>query len=214
MPMPEHLHPECPPDAHKVIRPEENKVFATLCVYISEEELNNGIGEVCDIISRMSKKPLLQCSEKVKKAILEKAADFEIEPGFVTALDGNKATVSYADGSVGPTQDYVKLEFADASYKEFLDLLSKKTIISIDVFSMFIMRSLSTIYPWDKLLANHFLNQYLTCAANVTEEDKKLLRDFRYGRLDPYENKEKSVTAYEFLRLERKLFLQYPTEDD
>ena len=168
MPMPEHLHPECPPDAHKVIRPEENKVFATLCVLVSDEELTNGIGEICDIISRMSKKPLIECSERVRNEIEQKAAAFEIEPGFVTPLEGNKASVSYQDGSVGPTQDYVKLSFADQKYDDFLDLLSLKTIICVDMFSMFIMRSVSTIYPWDKLLAKHFLNQYKTCSAKVT----------------------------------------------
>ena len=32
MSMPERYHPECPPDAHKVIRPPVTEVLATLCV--------------------------------------------------------------------------------------------------------------------------------------------------------------------------------------
>lgn len=48
----------------------------------------------------------------------------------------------------------------------------------------------------------------------LTDDDIALLTDVRYGRFDALNVEEKSATAYKFLRLERKLFLQYPTEDD
>ena len=100
------------------------------------------------------------------------------------------------------------------NYKEFLDLLEKKCLISLDLLSMFTLRSISTVYPWDKLLANQFLGQYLDASKTLTESDLKLLCDVRYGRFDALKVEEESKTAYKFLRLERKLFLQYPTEDD
>lgn len=79
---------------------------------------------------------------------------------------------------------------------------------------MFTLRSVSTVYPWDKLLANQFLGQYTEAVSQLSEDDVKLLTDVRYGRFDALEVENKSKTAYKFLRLERKLFLQYPTEDD
>ena len=79
---------------------------------------------------------------------------------------------------------------------------------------MFILRSISTVYPWDELLANQFLGQYTAALKDLTESDIKLLTDVRYGRFDALKVEEESKTAYKFLRLERKLFLQYPTEDD
>lgn len=82
------------------------------------------------------------------------------------------------------------------------------------MLSMFTLRSISTVFPWDRLLANQFLGQYLDASAQLTEADIKLLTDVRYGRFDALKVEEESKTAYKFLRLERKLFLQYPTEDD
>ena len=80
--------------------------------------------------------------------------------------------------------------------------------------SMFTLRSISTVFPWDELLANQFLGQYIKARAELTDSDIKLLEDVRYGRFDALKVEEESKTAYQFLRLERKLFLQYPTEDD
>lgn len=84
----------------------------------------------------------------------------------------------------------------------------------MDMLSMFTLRSISTVYPWDELLANQFLGQYLEASKALTDDDIALLTDVRYGRFDALSVEEKSATAYKFLRLERKLFLQYPTEDD
>lgn len=215
MSMPERYHPECPPDAHKVIRPPETEVFATLCVKVEDTEESNGIVNVVEILSLMSKKPLILCSDKMKQLILENNSNEEFAPSFIRIHDDNtKASVSYTDGAVGPTMDFYDLSSKDADCSVFLDLLSKKCLICLNTLSMFTLRSVSTVYPWDRLLANQFLGQYTSAAAELSEDDIKLLTDVRYGRFDALEVENKSKTAYKFLRLERKLFLQYPTEDD
>ena len=66
MSMPERYHPECPPDAHKVIRPPITEVLATLCVRVPDTEEANGMDNVTDILSLMSKERIIICSEKTK----------------------------------------------------------------------------------------------------------------------------------------------------
>lgn len=211
MSMPERYHPECPPDAHKVIRPPLKEVHALLCVKVNDTEEANGMDNVCDILSLMNKKPLIVCSEKMKELIKASAAQAEIEPEFVVVHENNKASISYADGSVSNTFDYY--DFADIQ-KDYLKHLEEKCLICLDTMSMFTLRSISTVFPWDELLANQFLGQYIKARAELTDSDIKLLEDVRYGRFDALKVEEESKTAYQFLRLERKLFLQYPTEDD
>ena len=154
------------------------------------------------------------CSEKMKNLINKSAAQAEIKPIFVNIHDNNKASLVYQDGAVSSVFDFYDFAGNSDNYKEFLDLLEKKCLISLDLLSMFTLRSISTVYPWDKLLANQFLGQYLDASKTLTESDLKLLCDVRYGRFDALKVEEESKTAYKFLRLERKLFLQYPTEDD
>lgn len=214
MSMPERYHPECPPDAHKVIRPPVTEVLATLCVRVPDTEEDNGMDNVTDILSLMSKEPIIICSDKMKDLINKSAAQAEIKPIFVNIHDNNKASLVYQDGAVSSVFDFYDFAGNSDNYKEFLDLLEKKCLISLDLLSMFTLRSISTVYPWDKLLANQFLGQYLDASKTLTESDLKLLCDVRYGRFDALKVEEESKTAYKFLRLERKLFLQYPTEDD
>lgn len=214
MSMPERYHPECPPDAHKVIRPPVTEVLATLCVRVPDTEEANGMDNVTDILSLMSKEPIIICSEKMKDLINKSAAQAEIKPIFVNIHDNNKASLVYQDGAVSSVFDFYDFAGNSDNYKEFLDLLEKKCLISLDLLSMFTLRSISTVYPWDKLLANQFLGQYLDASKTLIESDLKLLCDVRYGRFDALKVEEESKTAYKFLRLERKLFLQYPTEDD
>lgn len=214
MSMPERYHPECPPDAHKVIRPPLNEVHAQLCVRVPDCEEENGMDNVTDILSLMSKEPIIICSDKMRQLILDKADYAEIKPVFVRILDDNKASLSYANGAVGESLEFFDCADKPEKFKDYLDLLEKKCLISLDMLSMFILRSISTVYPWDKLLANQFLGQYIDACKTVTEDDLKLLEDVRYGRFDALQVEETSKTAYKFLRLERKLFLSYPTEDD
>ena len=214
MSMPERYHPECPPDAHKVIRPAETEVKAQLCVRVPDCEEQNGMDNVTDILSLMSKSPLILCSDKMKELILKSAEQAEIKPVFVRDLGEGKASLAYADGAVGPTVEFHDFAGKAENFKGFLDLLEKNCLISLDMLSMFTLRSISTVFPWDRLLANQFLGQYLDASAQLTEADIKLLTDVRYGRFDALKVEEESKTAYKFLRLERKLFLQYPTEDN
>lgn len=214
MSMPERYHPECPPDAHKVIRPPVKEVLATLCVRVPDSEEHNGMDNVTDILSLMSKEPIIICSDKMKALILQSAKQAEIKPIFVNIHDNNKASLAYTDGAVGSTLDFYDYANDAKAFKDFLSLLPKKCLISLDMLSMFTLRSISTVFPWDELLANQFLGQYLQASKDLTSDDLKLLEDVRYGRFDALEVESKSATAYKFLRLERKLFLQYPTEDD
>lgn len=213
MPMPERYHPECPPNAHKVIRPPENEVFAILAVKVPDSEEQNGMENVCDMLSLMSKKPVVLCSEKMEQLIKENAKNSEIEPSFIRNNAEDKAYISYIDGAQGEVLPFYDWAFAPQSFKDFLPRLQEKCLLCVDMPSMFILRSISTVYPWDKLLAQQFLGQYLQACETLTAEDKKLLEDVRYGRFDALKVEDESKTAYKFLRLERKLFLSYPTED-
>lgn len=213
MPMPERYHPECPPNAHKVIRPPENEVFAILAVKVPDSEEQNGMENVCDMLSLMSKKPIVLCSEKMEQLIKENAKNSEIEPSFIRNNAKDKAYISYIDGAQGEVLPFYDWAFAPQSFKDFLPRLQEKCLLCVDMPSMFILRSISTVYPWDKLLAQQFLGQYLQACETLTAEDKKLLEDVRYGRFDALKVEDESKTAYKFLRLERKLFLSYPTED-
>ena len=58
------------------------------------------------------------------------------------------------------------------------------------------------------------MRQYERARGLLSAADLDLLQDIRYGRKDGYSIKETDPNAYQYLRLERKLFLQYPTEDD
>ena len=214
MSMPERYQPECPPDAHKVIRPPVKEVFATLCVKVEDSEEKNGMANVVEILSLMSKKPLILCSDKMRKLICDYTKDSEVKPEFLRVHEDGKASISYENGAIGPTTDFYDFAGNSLNYKDFLKTLEKKCIVSVDMLSMFTLRSISTVYPWDELLANQFLGQYLEASKTLTDDDIALLTDVRYGRFDALNVEEKSATAYKFLRLERKLFLQYPTEDD
>ncbi|MGN0902712.1 MAG: hypothetical protein ACI4M9_05440 [Succinivibrio sp.] len=215
MSMPERYHPECPPDAHKVIRPPVTEVKALLCVAVPDSEESNGMDNVTDILSLMSKEPYILCSDKMKDLILGSAEQAEIKPAFVKILDDKKsASIVYTDGAIGQTLPFYNFADSYQDIAKFPELLKEKCLINLDMMSMFTLRSISTVYPWDELLAKHFLTQFETASANLSEADKKLLCDVRYGRFDALKVEEESKTAYQFLRLERKLFLQYPTEDD
>lgn len=210
MSMPPRFEPSCPPDAHKVMRDPENKVVAELCVAISDHELSYGVANICDLLSAFSKKPLLYCSDKVREEILKVAANCEITPRFLN-INGDKAVIM--PGEAGVDYDVCDLTDNAQASSKFLDALIKKCVIIINMPSMYILRSISTVFEWDLLLAKQFLTQYDKASAQLTDSDKELLQKVRYGKEDALKVKELSESAYPFLRLERKLFLQYPTED-
>ncbi len=208
----ERLQSECPPDAHKVIRPPENKLNASLAVYVQDSELDNyNASDLCEVLSLMSEKPLIYCSDRVKQAIIDKAADAQIQPSFLVVHEDKTASITYTDGSQSSTQAFFDFSTEHADFTDFLDKLAIKCFIIVDSLSMLILRSISTVYPWDKLLAGDFVRQYIKAIANLSAEDKIKLLNIRYGKLAPSEIE--NTDAYSFLRLERKLFLQYPTDD-
>ncbi len=220
----ERLESECPPDAHKVIRPPENEVNATIVVKVEEsEEQKYGIEDLCSVLALMSDKPLLYCNESLKAKIEGQKAAEEIEPRYLqicadTQGDSNpaqgEAFIRYSDDSQGPAQPYIDLTQNPEECKNFLELLQKKQFLIIDTTAMLILRSISTVFPWDRLLAGDFMRQYERARDLLSAADLDLLQDIRYGRKDGYSIKETDPNAYQYLRLERKLFLQYPTEDD
>ena len=212
MPMPPRFKPSCPPDAHKVIREPENKVLAELCVRIEDAELENGAREVCELLGAFSKSPIVSCSDKARLEIEGCAAGEGIMPSFLKVLQGGGAVVATAGK---PDRGVKACDLTDLSKARlFLGELLKDQVVVIPMASMYILRSISTVYAWDRLLAEQFLRQYEDALSKLTAPDRALLEDVRFGRVDPLKVKDLSPTAYPFLKLERKLFLQYPSEDD
>ncbi|MGN0908861.1 MAG: hypothetical protein ACI4NA_04510 [Succinivibrio sp.] len=211
MPMPPRFQPSCPPDAHKVIRDPENKVAAQLCVRIEDPEFKNGAREICELLGAFAKNPIISCSDKARLEIEGNAAGEGITPSFLKTLEGGGAAVCATGKADRGVKACDLTDGKDAS--RFLDELLKDQVVVIPMASMYILRSISTVYAWDKLLAQQFLRQYEDALAQLTAPDRTLLEDVRFGRIDPLKVKELSPTAYPFLRLERKLFLQYPSED-
>lgn len=205
------MQSECPPDAHKVLRDPQNEVQAKLAVRVEDRELERyGAFDLCQTLALMSSEPLICASDKVTEAVAAEAARAEIKPSFLKTKD-DKAFAAYPDGAVGSALPFVELSGDKALYKDFLDLLGSPCYIVIDSLSMLIMRSVSTIYPWDKLLASDFVRQYLQAAAMLDTKLEQDFMDVRYGRKDVEELKRTDAAL--FLRLERKLFLQYPSDD-
>lgn len=211
----ERLESECPPDAHKVIRPPENEVKATIVVKIDDSEAHTfGIADLCAVIALMSAKPLLLCSPQLREQIEAHKADEEINPAYLQ-ISGDQAYLIYSDGAQGPVQPYFDLTAHPEAAANFLELLEQKQFVIIDTIAMLILRSISTVFPWDRLLAGDFVRQYVRARGDlVAPADYDLLQQIRYGRKDGYSIKDTEPRAYQYLRLERKLFLQYPTEDD
>lgn len=214
----ERMQTECPPDAHKVIRPPENEVKAYLCVRLDPAECDRyGIADFCNVIGLMSSRPLLLCSDELKDKIIAQAQESEIDPAFLQIHeDGTSCHLNYASGAQSQTFSCVDLTDDPelAKVAGYLDLLGTEQIIIIDAAAMLILRSISTVYPWDKLLAGDYLRQYLKARKEVTAADLDIFREVRYGRVEAYPLKEKEPRAYRYLQLERKLYLQYPDEDD
>lgn len=210
----ERMQTECPPDAHKVIRPPENEVKATICVKLNESEAQKfGADDFCNALSLMSSKPLIMCSDELRKTILEHKAAGEIEPQFLV-IEGDQAYITYEDGAKSHARAYTDMTADTSKYADFLNQLKVDQFIIVDSYSMLIWRSISTVFPWDGLLASDYVRQYLKASEAVNEEDLDLFLQVRYGRIDGFSLKKTHENAYRFLQLERKLYLQYPDEED
>ncbi len=211
MSMPQRFEPTCPPDAHKVMRDPQNKVNAILAVNIPDSELQYDVADICDLLSAFSKKPVIYCSDAVRAAILEKSGDSDITPVFLKKHDHD--LVELMPGTPEKTYQFVDLSKAEDAAENFLKKLENECVIVVNMPSMYILRSVSTVFEWDDLLAKQFMHQYDEACSKLTPSDKELLQRVRYGKEDALKVKELSASAYPFLKLERKLFLQYPTED-
>lgn len=211
----ERMQTECPPDAHKVIRPPEHEVKATLCVKLDGSEAEQyGIVDFCEVLALLGAKPLVYTEDAaLKEQIIAQKNASEIEPGFLKK-DQDSAYLTYADGAQGQALPFVDYTEHKDQVQNFFTDLCKEQFIIIDSASMLILKSIANVYPWDGLLAGDFLRQYLKAVADVGETEHKQLTEVRYGRKEGYPLKEANPKAYAFLKLERKLFLQYPTEDD
>ena len=226
------MQTECPPDAHKVIRPPEQEVKALLCVKLNDAECEfYGEADFCQALGLMSAQPLVSCSEGLRKLITDKAPVLEQKPRFLqvyseaptspvsstgdaASLPLKEGHINYADGS--QSQSYLILDLVahPELMEQFLSLLEKPYILVVPPESMLILRSISTVYPWDKLLASDYLRQYLRAHAAIGPNELQLFLEVRYGRREGYSLKSVNPQAYAFLQLERKLYLQYPDEDD
>ncbi|MCR5084229.1 MAG: hypothetical protein K6A65_01845 [Succinivibrionaceae bacterium] len=214
MAMPERMHPDCPPDAHKVIRPPENELRALLCVRVEQAEIDaHGAQAVAAILSYMSKEPLLWCEDGVWEALQPFHQEAEIAPARIRVAGGN-ASIRYAGGAVSEEMPFHPLSEDVGNYDRFLDLLGERCIISSNLMSMLILRSISTVYPWDRLLAGDFVRQYQRAYRALTPRDIEIFNEIRYEGRDAYASKKEFPVAYEYLRIERKLFLQYPSDED
>lgn len=211
MSMPQRFEPTCPPDAHKVMREPQNKVNAILAVKVPDSELQYDVADICDLLSAFSKKPVIYCSDAVRAAILEKSADSDITPVFLKKND--QGLVELMPGTPDKVYQFADLSNAQDAAKDFLEKLVDECVIVVNMPSMYILRSVSTVFAWDELLAKQFMRQYQDACSKLTPSDKELLQRVRYGNEDALKVKELSASAYPFLKLERKLFLQYPTED-
>lgn len=210
------MQTECPPDAHKVIRPPEKVMKAILCVKLNEDEVKEyGAPDFCSAIALMGAKPFLVCSDELRKIIKEHKQDAQIDPCYLqVSEDGTEAHVSYDDGAQGQSLPVVDLTKNDGKLEQFLDLLGTKQYIIIDSYSMLILRSISTVFPWDPLLAQHYFSQFLEALSHVGPKELDLFMKVRYGRIERFSLKSTNADAYKFLQIESKLFLQYATDDD
>lgn len=203
----ERLHTECPPDAHKVLRQPDNECNALICLNIYDWEVNEyGANNVAELISIFNKKAYVCASENTINALKPFVTE-EFTPIF---LKRNGNVLQGEDNQSLTCEDF----FSDVNHmNSYLDTLAKKTFVLVDTLSMYILKSISTVYPWDKLLASDFVRQYIKAYSALSDKDKKELNDVHYGKIYWETLKEQNPTAYTFLRLERKLYLQYPSED-
>lgn len=224
------LKPDCPPDAHKVMRPPENEVNALLCVRVDPAEIERyGAYDVVEVLALMSDQPNLCCSREIYELLVEAAVpvnqeiararaanpeltDREFKPARMELHTEDEGCLRYADGAQSAEYKFLDWAGRPENFSEFTTKLGERCLICVDMLSMLILRSISTVYPWDRLLAGDFIRQYLKAAAALTDQDRQLLTDIRYGRHSA-DIKDEFPAAYAFLRLERKLFLQYPSDD-
>ncbi len=209
----ERIIPECPKDAHKVIRPPVNEVRAELVVKIDLSEIERFTArDVAEVLAIFSAKPKIAVSNEHESAINEAAMQAEIMPAYLEVNNLDSGFIRHGDGSVSNVRKIIDCTLDTGHSSNFLTALEEPAFLIVDTLSMLTLRSISTVYPWDSLLASDFLRQYHSACSVLGGKEKELLYEVRYGLRAPETIKD--TNAFPFLKLERKLFLQYPVEDD
>ena len=85
---------------------------------------------------------------------------------------------------------------------------NKLSLIPLPLTDMLILKSITTVQPYDLPLARLYLKQYTEAKDALTEADRNLLRDIKEQGL-PTLDDSYSEQVYRFLKVERKLFTQY-----
>ncbi|WP_294495221.1 hypothetical protein [uncultured Ruminobacter sp.] len=85
---------------------------------------------------------------------------------------------------------------------------NKLSLIPLPLTDMLILKSITTVQPYDLPLARLYLKQYTEAKEALTEADRNLLRDIKEQGL-PTLDDSYSEQVYRFLKVERKLFTQY-----
>lgn len=85
---------------------------------------------------------------------------------------------------------------------------NKLSLIPLPLTDMLILKSITTVQPYDLPLARLYLKQYAEAKDALTEADRNLLRDIKEQGL-PTLDDSYSEQVYRFLKVERKLFTQY-----
>ena len=124
----ERMHPDCPPDAHKVMRPPENPLNAQLCVFVTKEEVETcGIDDVLEVLALMNQKPLLLCEDdSVRQQIKDHCAKAELTPAFIRVNGDGTCTIEYLDGAVSSSLPFYAYADDYHNFEHFLDKLSEK----------------------------------------------------------------------------------------
>lgn len=82
------------------------------------------------------------------------------------------------------------------------------SLIPLPLTDMLILKSITTVQPYDLPLARLYLKQYAEAKEVLTEEDLSLLRNIKEQGL-PTIDDSYNERVYRFLKVERKLFTQY-----
>ncbi|MGN1392973.1 MAG: hypothetical protein ACI4V7_02815 [Succinivibrionaceae bacterium] len=92
----------------------------------------------------------------------------------------------------------------------FCDFEQENTLsfIPVPLNCMLIMKSISGILPYDFLLAKHYLGQYTKARKALSENDLDLISRIKEEGLSTLDDSYNDVVK-NYLRIERKLFLQY-----
>lgn len=94
--------------------------------------------------------------------------------------------------------------------KDLCDLQVKNelSLIPLPLTDMLILKSITTVQPYDLPLARLYLKQFIEAKEALSDEDRNLVRNIKEQGL-PTIDDSYNEQVYRFLKVERKLFTQY-----